>query len=79
MINEKAILPWVRAEVEAEVTRLQMPGAVELPVDVPTTDDLEAKRRRTIESFIDGLIDKAERDVRLGAIADELDRAEKPP
>jgi hypothetical protein len=72
MVNEAGVLPWVRDEV----ARLRVPERVEMAEDAATRDELEGKRARIVETFIEGLIDKAERDRRLSAIADELDRLE---
>lgn len=72
MVSENAIMPWIRDEV----ARLRLPETVDMPIDGPRIEDLEGKRARIVEAFIDGLIDKAERDRRLEAIGDELARAE---
>jgi DNA invertase Pin-like site-specific DNA recombinase len=69
MVNEGQVLPWV----QAEVARLRLPETIETTDDAPQREQLEAKRARVVEAFIDGLIDKAERDRRLLAIGDELD------
>lgn len=72
MVGETGMLPWVKAEAE----RLRVPAVVAVDGNDERRADLEARRARIVESFIDGLIDKAERDRRLVAIADELDRLE---
>lgn len=68
MVNEAVIRPWV----EAEVARLRVPEVVEMSPDEGRKDELEGKRTRVVEAFIEGLVDKAERDRRLSAIADDL-------
>lgn len=73
MVNEGVVMPWVQAEVARLRPSLD---ELELPGDGTDLDRLEAKRTRVVESFIDGLIDRAERDRRLGEIGDELARVE---
>jgi DNA invertase Pin-like site-specific DNA recombinase len=68
MVNEGVLLPWV----QAEVARLHVPERVELADDTAQRDAIEAKRLRIVDTYTDGIIDKAERDRRLAAIADEL-------
>ncbi len=70
MVTEAIILPWI----EAEAARQRVPEAVELAPDDSRRDELEQRRRRVVEAFIDGLIDKNERDRRLVAIVDELEQ-----
>jgi len=68
MVNQTALLPWIKAEA----ARLRVPEAVEIARDDAKADALEGRRARTIEAFIDGLIDKGERDRRLAVIGDEI-------
>lgn len=68
MVNETVLMPWIKAEA----ARFRSPAAVEVGGDDGRRADLEAKRQRVVEAFMDLLIDKAERDRRLAAIADEL-------
>jgi hypothetical protein len=70
MVSEAQLMPWVRAEAD----RLRMPPIEDVPEDVGDREALEAKRARVIEAFVDGLLDKAERDRRLLALADQLER-----
>jgi len=70
-VAEQAILPWV----QAEVARLRPPEAVLLAeADTARRTDLEGRRRRVLDNYEDGLTDKAERDRKLEAIGDELER-----
>jgi DNA invertase Pin-like site-specific DNA recombinase len=72
-ISETQLLPWVRAEA----ARLHIPAD---QVEIRERDerqrlDLEARRRRVLDNYEDGLLrDKAERDVKIGAIAEQLER-----
>jgi DNA invertase Pin-like site-specific DNA recombinase len=73
-IAESALRPWI----EAEAARLTIPGDV---AEMRERDEhrrtaLLAKRGRWIESYAEGLCDKATRDARLAAIVRELDRLE---
>lgn len=70
-IGEAALMPWV----QAEAARFRVPSDA-VALDTANESDREklgAKRARVIESFIDGVIDKAERDRRLARIDAELD------
>jgi hypothetical protein len=69
-ISEAKLLPAIKAEV----SRLRLPESVEME---RATDDrrlqaLAAKRERVIDTYTDGVIDKAERDRRLGQIEQEV-------
>lgn len=71
-VSETKLLPWVKAEA----ARFRIPFRV---VEVREQDDarrleLEARRRRVIDNFEDGIIDKSERDAKLLHISDELSR-----
>lgn len=69
-ITESLILPAIKAEV----AHLQTPEAVELTTgDEAERASLEAKRARIIDTYTDGLIDKAERDRRMAAVMAGLD------
>jgi hypothetical protein len=70
-VSEPKLLPWVKAEA----ARFKIPKQ---PILIAERDEarrleLEARRRRVIENFEDGVIDKAERDGKLLAIGDQLD------
>jgi DNA invertase Pin-like site-specific DNA recombinase len=71
VVSESRILPWAMAEA----ARLRIPAnAVELRAkDVARRAKLDAKRARVVDMFMDGTIDKADRDRRLAAIAADLD------
>lgn len=71
-VPESRVLPWV----QAEAARLRMPHDwVELAErDERRRLELEARRRRILDNYEDGLIDRAERDAKLGTLADELER-----
>lgn len=71
-VPESRVLPWV----QAEVARLRMPHDwVQLAErDERRRLELEARRRRILDNYEDGLIDRAERDAKLGGLADELER-----
>ena len=70
-IAEHLILPAIKEEAD----RLRRPETVEL-----NTDDeaelarLDLKRARIIDTYTDGLIDKAERDRRMAAVVEALSR-----
>lgn len=74
ILAQSAILPWI----VAEAARLAIPGDVAAvrERDEARKTALLAKRARWVESYAEGLIDKATRDVRLAAIAREVDRLE---
>jgi DNA invertase Pin-like site-specific DNA recombinase len=72
-VAEQAILPWV----QAEVARLRPPEAIILAEqDSTRRAELEGRRRRVLDNYEDGLIEKAERDRKLEAIGAELERLE---
>jgi len=68
-VSEHRILPGVKAEAERaefQIKRLQ----VGKPEDEQALSALASKRSRVIDTYTDGLIDKAERDRRLAEIAE---------
>jgi hypothetical protein len=68
-ISERNIEPWIRGEVG----RLRTPDRVlAAETDNRARLELAARRDRLIESYIEGLIDRAGRDLRLQAIDEEL-------
>jgi DNA invertase Pin-like site-specific DNA recombinase len=72
-VVESQLLPWV----QQEAARLQVPADQVLigeDVDPAPRQSLEARRRRVVDNYEDGLVDKAERDAKLLAIASELER-----
>jgi DNA invertase Pin-like site-specific DNA recombinase len=71
-VPESRILPWV----QAEAARLRLPHDW---VEIAERDErrkleLDARRRRILDNYEDGLTDRAERDAKLGALADEMQR-----
>ena len=71
-VSERAIEPWLRGKVDAlewgePGTRAEMPGDPE-----PDRDELEAKRRRILDNYEDGLIDRDERNQKVTAIDEQL-------
>ncbi|MGA3030849.1 MAG: recombinase family protein [Candidatus Limnocylindrales bacterium] len=71
-VPEAAILP----AIQEEVAHLRAPEAIETAGDDTERAELESRRARVIESFMDGTIDRADRDRRLAAISDALGRLE---
>lgn len=73
-VPEKRILAWVREEAG----HLQLPGnrVEEMKRNEAAIADLEARRGRLIDLFVNGDIDRAEKDRRLAAINDEIDAVE---
>jgi DNA invertase Pin-like site-specific DNA recombinase len=73
-VSEKALLPWLKAEA----ARVRLPRDVSevRDADKARALDLSARRARIVESYIEGLIDKEDRDARLGAIDAELETLE---
>lgn len=71
-ITESHILPAIMAEV----AHLRTPEAVEMAGDDAERADLESRRVRIVEAFMDGTIDRADRDRRLTALSDALSRLE---
>lgn len=71
-IAESKILPWAIAEA----ARLRVPERVLVAAETDRTRsvDLEARRRRIIDNYEDGLIDRSQRDAKLLAIANALER-----
>jgi Resolvase, N terminal domain len=74
IVSQSTILPWVMEEA----ARLRIPGDVAAirERDEARKTAFLAKRARWVESYAEGLIDKATRDVRLATIAREIDRLE---
>jgi len=73
-ISERLLLPWVKAEA----ARFRIPVT---HVEVRERDErarlaLEERRRRVISNFEDALIDKPERDAKILAIAEQMERME---
>lgn len=69
---ERPILEWA----QAEAARLRLPDAVEIQTagDEELRRRLEVRRSRVIDAYVDGVIDKVERDGRLRGIDGEADR-----
>jgi DNA invertase Pin-like site-specific DNA recombinase len=69
-VSENKLMPWVKAEA----------GRFRVPADVLETEDvdagrrlqIEARRRRVIDNYEDGLIDKADRDAKVISISEEM-------
>jgi DNA invertase Pin-like site-specific DNA recombinase len=70
-VREVDLLPWVHAEA----ARFRVPGdmAIIKERDEGVRLDLEGRRRRVIDNYEDGIIDKAERDAKLLKIAEEVE------
>lgn len=71
-VTEKRLMPWVKAEA----ARFCVPAEL---VEIGERDEsarleLEARRRRVIDNYEDGIIDKAERDAKLLTIAEDIER-----
>jgi hypothetical protein len=60
----------------AEVAHLRTPEAYERTGDEADRVELDARRARIVESFMDGTIDRGDRDRRLKALSDALGRLE---
>jgi hypothetical protein len=69
-VTERRILPLI----QAEAARLQIPEAIELEADQHQHDGLLERRKRVLDNYEDGYIDRAERDAKLEVIADEIER-----
>lgn len=68
-VSERKVEPWIRAEV----ARLRTPEAViAAEADDQQRAELGARRDRVVESYIEGLIDRANRDQRLQNIDEDL-------
>ncbi len=68
-VREVDVLPWIRAEA----ARLRVPHDVLEPDAQPDRRPfLEGRRRRVLDNYEDGLIDKPARDAKLAVIVDEL-------
>lgn len=71
-VAEAALLPWVRDEV----ARLRIPGDT-LEIRAKASErqaELQARRRRIVSAFLDGVIDRADRDDQLHKVDDALTR-----
>ena len=70
-VSESKLLPWVKDEA----ARLRVPFThAEQTAETSRRRDLEARRRRVIDNYEDGVIDKSERDAKLLNIGDELEK-----
>lgn len=73
IVAESKLRPWVKAEA----ARLQAPKAVEVHRgNERRREELQARRKRTLDNYEDGLIPRTERDSKLEAIAAEIDGLE---
>jgi DNA invertase Pin-like site-specific DNA recombinase len=73
-VSEAFVLPWVKEEA----ARLRVPGDVAVGEDATAERTaIEAKRRRVVVAFLDGLIDRVERDERLAGIEEEAEKIER--
>lgn len=70
MVSESSIIDVVKERAEAQRAKLE--GTYQDAVDQSERLALEDRRRRVIENYEDGLIDKVERDGKLVAIDDRL-------
>jgi DNA invertase Pin-like site-specific DNA recombinase len=73
-VSQVKLLPWVRSEAG----RLRLPEAVELEKsnDERRREQLDRKRERIIDTYTDGLIDRAARDRRVAEVDAERDALE---
>lgn len=69
-IPETRVLPWVKTEL----ARLMLPATADTPEEGTKRDALLARRRLVVDTYVDGKIDKAERDRRLLDIDTDIDR-----
>jgi hypothetical protein len=69
-ITERRLLP----PAQSEAARLRIPEMVELEADQQQHDALLERRKRVLDNYEDGYIDRRERDAKLEAIADEIER-----
>lgn len=70
-ISEDRLLPWVIAEA----ARVRLPDRVQLAeASEGKRPALEARRERIIDNYEDGLVTRAQRDAKLAAVDEELDR-----
>ena len=68
-VSERNVEPWIRTEV----ARLRTPELVQIvEADRQRRMDLAGRRDRLVESYIEGLLDRAARDARLQTIDAEL-------
>ena len=69
-VAEREVLPWVMAEA----ARLRTPELIELmEANAQRRAELAGQRERVLDMYQSGILDKAERDRRLAALADRLD------
>jgi DNA invertase Pin-like site-specific DNA recombinase len=69
-VSERKLLPWVMAEA----AHLQTPDFVQMSDESGRERAaLEAKRARIVDAFMDGTIEKADRDRRLVAVSEGLE------
>lgn len=77
-VAESTLMPWIRAE--ADRFRVPVNDVLQDEQDAGQRATIEAKRQRVIESYIEGLIAKPERDRRLAdldRLADHLDTRQR--
>jgi DNA invertase Pin-like site-specific DNA recombinase len=73
MVSEREIMPWVMAEA----ARLRVPGDRIAATSEPSRrDDLIDRRRRVLDNYEDGLIDKGTRDAKLATIVADIEALE---
>lgn len=70
-VPEWPILDWVKPEA----ARLELPAAIieDRAQDEALSDELKGRRDRIVESYIDGLVSKEERDARLVSLDAQLE------
>ncbi len=73
-VTEAAVLPFVQAETEA--LRRRLPTEYQTAGEDRKREALDAKRARVVDAFMDGTIDKADRDRRLVAVDAALEAIE---
>jgi DNA invertase Pin-like site-specific DNA recombinase len=63
-VPETAVLPWIREHVDG----LAWGDRVEMPAAAIDVDELAAKRRRILDNYEDGLIDRSARNEKLAEV-----------
>ena len=77
-VSESQVIDWIRDEAARLSIPDEDPGEVEDEL-APDADALADRRRRVIDLYKSGLIDKDERDADLAAIAEALEAIDRTP
>lgn len=72
IVSERGLLPWVRERVE----RLQPPLVEDVEGDTDRLAELEAKRTRVLDNYVDGHIDRTARDMKVAEIEEAMEAVE---